>query len=83
RGRGGSVSLAHLHYIEPFPANLGDVLKRFKRILVPELNRGQLMFKLRATYLIEPVGLNKVQGKPFKIQEVEEKIEQILAEQQA
>ncbi|HUU84387.1 MAG TPA: 2-oxoacid:acceptor oxidoreductase subunit alpha [Phycisphaerae bacterium] len=79
RERGLSVSLAHLHYIEPFPRNLGDLLKGYKRILVPELNRGQLATKLRAAFLVETIQLNKVQGKPFKIHEIEEKIEQVLA----
>jgi 2-oxoglutarate ferredoxin oxidoreductase subunit alpha len=81
RRRGRSVSLAHLRYLEPFPRNLGQVIKRFERVLVPELNRGQLALKLRATYLVETIGLNKVQGKPFKIHEVEEQIEQLLAGQ--
>jgi len=78
RERGLDVSLAHLHYIEPFPKNLGDVLRRFKRILVPEMNRGQLRFKIQGTYLLPTIGLNKVQGKPFLIQEVEQKIVEVL-----
>jgi 2-oxoglutarate ferredoxin oxidoreductase subunit alpha len=82
RQRGLSASLAHLHYLEPFPRNLGDVLKRYKRILVPEMNLGQLALKLRAAFRVETIQLNKVQGKPFKIREVEDKIEQVLAETQ-
>ncbi|MCP4245968.1 MAG: 2-oxoacid:acceptor oxidoreductase subunit alpha [bacterium] len=78
RERGLSVSLAHLHYIEPFPRNLGEVLNGFKRILVPEMNLGQLRLKLSAAYLVETTGLNKVEGKPFKIQEIMDQIEKIL-----
>ncbi|MCH7812497.1 MAG: 2-oxoacid:acceptor oxidoreductase subunit alpha [Planctomycetes bacterium] len=78
REHGLSVSLAHLHYIEPFSRNLGEILKGFKRILMPELNLGQLRLKLSAAFLVETIGLNKVEGKPFKIQEIVDQIEEIL-----
>ena len=61
------------------PRNTGEVLKRYKKILVPELNCGQLRLLLRAQYLVDAVGLNKVQGRPFLVSEIEEKIEQLLA----
>ncbi len=80
RTRGRNVSLCHLHYIEPFPKNLGDVLKRFRRVLIPEMNLGQLAIKVRSRYLIETLTLNKVQGKPFKIQEIEDEIERLCSE---
>ncbi len=54
-------------------------MKRYKKILVPELNCGQLRLLLRAQYLVDAVGLNKVQGRPFLVSEIEEKIEQLLA----
>ncbi len=76
RKRGESVSCAHLRYLNPFPRNLGDVLSRFERVLVPELNHGQLRLLVRARYLVDAVGLNKVTGRPFMIREIEEKIQE-------
>ena len=77
---GKSVALAHLRYLNPFPRNLGDIIKRYKKVLVPELNAGQLLYMLRATYLVDAQGLNKIKGKPFLISEVLEAIEKTLAE---
>ncbi len=77
---GKSVALAHLRYLNPFPKNLGDLFKRYKKILVPELNAGQLLYMLRATYLVDAKGLNKMKGKPFLISEVLEAIEKTLDE---
>jgi 2-oxoglutarate ferredoxin oxidoreductase subunit alpha len=76
--RGDSVAAAHLRHLNPFPKNLGKVLKRYERILVPEMNMGQLRFLLRAKYLVDVVGLNKIQGLPFKIVEIEQKVEELL-----
>jgi len=76
---GGSVSHAHLRYLNPFPANLGELLGGFQQVLIPELNLGQLRLLIRAEYLIDAVGLNKVQGKPFAVSEVAEKIRELLA----
>ena len=56
------VAHAHLRYLNPMPRNTGDVLKRYKKVLVPELNGGQLRLLLRAKFLVDAVGLNKVQG---------------------
>ena len=70
RGRGLAVSHIHIRYLHPFPANLGDLLRGFRRILVPEMNHGQLVTMLRSTFLIPAEGLNKVTGKPFKIGEL-------------
>lgn len=78
RAAGGDVSAAHLRYLNPFPANLGEVLARFDRVLVPELNLGQLLLLVRARYLVDAVGLNRVEGRPFKIGEIQEKIEELL-----
>jgi 2-oxoglutarate ferredoxin oxidoreductase subunit alpha len=79
QAEGHRVSGAHLRYLHPFPRNLGQVLSRFKRVLVPELNTGQLRFLLRARYLANVQGLNKVQGRPFKVSEIEKKIREMLA----
>ncbi len=61
------------------PKNTGAVLKRYKKILVPELNCGQLRLLLRAEFLVDAVGLNKIQGRPFLVSEIEQKIEAMLA----
>ena len=78
RDRGLSVSHAHLRYINPFPKNLGELLGRFERVLIPELNLGQLVKLVRSTFLVPAESLPKVQGQPFKISELEDKIRQIL-----
>jgi len=76
RSKGRSVSNVHLRYVNPLPNDLGDILKRFKRVVVPELNLGQLSKILRATYLVDAKGANKVQGKPFKVSELVSRIEE-------
>ncbi|MCZ6794838.1 MAG: 2-oxoacid:acceptor oxidoreductase subunit alpha [Planctomycetota bacterium] len=78
RQRGGNVSALHLRYLNPFPRNLGDVLKKFPKVLVPELNAGQLLLVLRGKFLANAEGLNKIQGQPFKIKEIEQRIEEML-----
>jgi 2-oxoglutarate ferredoxin oxidoreductase subunit alpha len=78
RVRGMSVSSAHLRYLEPMPKNVGDVLKRFDRVLVPEMNRGQMVHLLRARYLLDAQSFPKAQGAPFMVRELESKIEQVL-----
>ena len=78
RRGGGKVSAAHLRYLNPFPRNLGDVVGRFEKVLIPEMNMGQLRLLIRARYLVDAVGLNKIQGQPFKIKEIEKKIEELL-----
>jgi 2-oxoglutarate ferredoxin oxidoreductase subunit alpha len=71
---GRKVATAHLRYLNPMPNNLGDVLRSFDKILIPELNTGQLLKVIRAEYLLDAVGLNKVAGEPFKVSEIAEKI---------
>jgi len=78
REKGRKIGHLHLRHLNPFPGNLGDVLKRYKKVLVPELNMGQLLWMLRAKYLVDAVGLNKIQGRPFKQNELEQKIEEML-----
>jgi len=75
RAAGGQVAHAHLRWLNPFPANLGDVLKSYERVLVPEMNAGQLRQLLRARYLVDAVGHNRVTGKPFKAGEIAAAIE--------
>jgi 2-oxoglutarate ferredoxin oxidoreductase subunit alpha len=78
RKKGLRVSSVHLRYLNPLPRNLGDMLKKFQRILVPELNLGQLRMLLRARFLLDAEGLNKVAGQPFQEREIVAKIEEIL-----
>lgn len=79
KSKGYNASKAHIRYLNPFPKNLGDVLKRFKRILVPELNMGQLAMLLRAEYLVDVISLPKVQGQSFKTYEIEAKVIELLS----
>ncbi len=74
RKRDGKVAVAHLRHLNPFPANLGEVLASYRQVLVPEMNRGQLLRLIRAEFLTPAVGLHKVQGQPFKAAEIEAKI---------
>ena len=79
REKGIKVSNAHLKYLDPMPKNTGEVIKRFKNILIPEMNLGQLKMLIQSHFVVEVVGLNKVEGKPFMIHEIETKINEILA----
>ena len=74
QSQGISVSQIHLRYINPFPENLGELMLKFQQILVPELNSGQLSILLRNKYLIDSVGLNKVEGQPFTTDDILNKI---------
>jgi 2-oxoglutarate ferredoxin oxidoreductase subunit alpha len=78
KAAGYNLSFANLRYLNPFPKNLGDVLHRFERVVVPELNLGQLKNLIQAKYLKPVIGINKVQGKPFKSVELEEKLIMLL-----
>ena len=75
---GKKVAYAHLRHLNPLPANLKDVLASFDKVLVPEMNSGQLLRILRMEYLSDAVGLNKVAAKPFKVSEIESKIMEML-----
>jgi 2-oxoglutarate ferredoxin oxidoreductase subunit alpha len=80
RQRGRKVGHVHLRHLNPLPKNLGEVMKRYRKVVVPEMNLGQLLWLLRAKYLVDAQGFNKVQGKPFKQSEIEAKIEEVLAQ---
>lgn len=77
---GSSVSHVHIRHINPFPKNLGKILKNFKKVLIPELNMGQLLTIIRAKYLVDAVGFNQVAGKPFSSNTVFNTIESLLKE---
>jgi 2-oxoglutarate ferredoxin oxidoreductase subunit alpha len=79
RRAGGKVAHAHLRHLNPFPRNTGDVLRRYERVLVPEMNLGQLLKLVRAEYLVDAVGYNRVRGLPLRAAEVAEAIETMLA----
>jgi len=79
REKGRRIGHVHLRHLNPLPKNLGELLGRYDRVLVPEMNMGQLVMLLRAKYLVDAQGYNKIQGKPFKQSELERKIEEILA----
>jgi 2-oxoglutarate ferredoxin oxidoreductase subunit alpha len=78
RARGLDVSHAHVRYLNPLPRNLGDVLARFDRVLIPELNLGQLSMLIRHRFLVPAESYPKIQGQPFRIAEIEAKIRQLM-----
>src|SRR3984893_7262321 len=78
RAKGHRIGHVHLRHLNPLPRNLGEVLGRYSQVLVPEMNMGQLLMLLRAKYLVDAQGYNKIQGQPFKQSEIEAKIEEIL-----
>jgi 2-oxoglutarate ferredoxin oxidoreductase subunit alpha len=78
QAKGKAVTHCHLRYLNPLPEELGDIIQRFDKVLIPELNLGQLRLIIRGTYLVDAIGLNKVQGKPFSVGELVDKIEALL-----
>jgi len=76
---GGSVAQAHLRHLSPFPPNLGDVLGSYDKVLVPEINLGQLALLLRARYLVDVVSYNRVRGLPFRAAELADVIQDVIA----
>ena len=76
RGRGGHVATAHLRHLNPLPSNVGDVLRRYRRVLLPETNMGQLSKMLRAEFLVDIESLTKVKGLPFSTEELEAAMEE-------
>jgi len=78
QSKGVSVSHAHLRYIRPFPKNLGDIIKNFDHVLIPEINNGQLIKIIRDTFMVDAKGFNKIMGTPIYKAELIEAIEQIV-----
>ncbi|MGB8509503.1 MAG: 2-oxoacid:acceptor oxidoreductase subunit alpha [Pyrinomonadaceae bacterium] len=78
REEGKPVSSAHLRHLNPFPSNLGEVLKNFETVIIPEMNLGQLATMIRAKYLVDAVAFSKVKGRPFQIREIVRKVEEYL-----
>ncbi len=80
---GRSVAHAHLRHLNPFPANMEEVLRSYRRVLIPEINLGQLLLLVRARYLIDAIGYDRVRGKPFRIAEIVDEAERILGESES
>ena len=78
RAGGGAVAVAHLRHLNPMPENTGDVLRRYRRVLVPEMNSGQLAFLIRARYLVDAQSYSRVRGLPFTTSELTEAITALL-----
>jgi len=78
RGEGGKVAHAHLHYLNPFPRNTGEVVGAYEKVLIPEINLGQLRKLIRAEFLVDAAGFNLVRGLPFRAGEVKDAIEAML-----
>jgi 2-oxoglutarate ferredoxin oxidoreductase subunit alpha len=78
RARGLDVSHIHIRHVWPLPKNLGDLLRSYERIIIPEMNKGQLKTLLRDQYLVDARPVTKVSGQPFKIAEIEAAIEEAL-----
>jgi len=72
------VAHAHLSHLNPFPSNLGDIVTAYRQVLVPELNMGQLLRMVRAEFLVDAKGLNKVMGLPFRAIDVQRAIDDML-----
>jgi len=79
RNKGLGVAHVHLRYLNPFPSDLFEILKRYDRVLIPELNDGQLALLIRARYLVDAVSFSKLQGRLFTIAEIETRIEELLS----
>jgi 2-oxoglutarate ferredoxin oxidoreductase subunit alpha len=77
---GRSVAHAHLRHLNPFPANTEQVLSAYRRVLIPEVNLGQLLLLVRAAYLVDAIGYDRVRGKPFRIAEIVAEAERVLGE---
>ena len=73
------MAAVHLKYLNPLPSNLGEVLRHYEHVVVPELNLGQLVHVLRDRYLVAATGLNKIKGLSFKVAEIENGILSLLA----
>ncbi len=79
RAKGLKVSQAHLRHMNPMPKNLGEVLKKFKKVLIPELNNGQLRLIIRGKFLVDARGLNKIQGRSLLTEEIVQGIDLLLS----
>ena len=80
QAKGHAVSHAHLRYVRPFPKNLGDIIKNFDVVLIPEINNGQLIKIIRDVYFVDAKGYNKIMGVPITKTELVLKVEEMISE---
>ena len=78
RAAGGQVAQAHLRHLNPFPANIEEVLRSYDKVVVPEINLGQLALLLRGRYLVDVIGYNRVRGLPFKAEELQDVLQDVI-----
>jgi 2-oxoglutarate ferredoxin oxidoreductase subunit alpha len=78
RSAGGSIAHAHLRHLNPFPSDLGAVLARYERVVIPEMNLGQLAMLIRARYLVDAMSVTQVRGMPFKSDELAEMLAGVI-----
>ena len=78
RANDKQVAHAHLRYLNPFPRNTGDVLRRYDKVLIPEMNLGQLLQLVRSQFLVDAIGYNRVRGFPLRAQEVADAVEALV-----
>ena len=81
RNRGIPIAIAHLRQVEPMPTNTGEVVRSFDKVLIPELNTGQLLSLVRDKYLVDAVGYNKVEGQPILAEELERAILEVIGDE--
>ena len=79
RKQGIEIAHAHLRHVNPFPSNTGEILKKYDKVIIPEMNLGQLAILIRAKYLVDAIGFNQVRGLPFKTQELVDAIKDVVA----
>ena len=73
------IAIAHLRHVHPLPTNTGEVVRRFPKVLIPELNTGQLLSIIRAEFLVDAIGYNKIEGLPILAEEMEQAILEALS----
>jgi 2-oxoglutarate/2-oxoacid ferredoxin oxidoreductase subunit alpha len=78
RTAGSSIAQAHLRHLNPFPSDLGDILARYERVVIPEMNLGQLAMLVRARYLVDAISVTQVRGMPFKAEELAEMLQGVI-----
>ena len=83
QAEGHAVAQLHLRHLNPFPSDLGAILSRYERVLVPEINLGQLVRVIRGEFLVDAIGFNKIQGRPFKVSEIVHRCRALLGGQDA
>ena len=75
QAEGKPVAHAHLRHLNPFPANTEEVVRSYRKVLIPEVNMGQLLLLIRARFLVDAIGYDRVRGKPFRIVEIVDEAE--------